>query len=150
MADGTTNTASPTYPLPPYVYKILPSPPPSPLPAALPLSDLDREDGFIHLSTAAQTPTTASLFFAAHTALTLLKVDTRATVRAPEEGGPGGVYKWVEGLPGCPHLYASAEGAWVDLGSGNVRGWREVHRGDGQEWGEVLKGLCDEGWLVDE
>ncbi|KAI0670950.1 hypothetical protein C8Q78DRAFT_825596 [Trametes maxima] len=140
-----TKHSSPTYALPPYVYKILPSPPPSPLPAALPLSDLDRKDGFIHLSTAVQTPTTASLFFAAHTTLTLLKVDTRVT---REEGG--GVYKWVEGLPGCPHLYAPVEGAWVNLGSSNVREWREVHRGDGQEWGDVLKGLSDEGWLVDE
>ena len=41
-------------PLPQYLYKILPSAPPSPIPADYPLSDLDRNDGFIHFSTAAQ------------------------------------------------------------------------------------------------
>lgn len=40
--------------LPKYLYKIVPDAPPSPLPAEYPLSDLDRNDGFIHLSTAEQ------------------------------------------------------------------------------------------------
>jgi uncharacterized protein (DUF952 family) len=40
-------------PLPKYIYKIVPADP-QPLPEALPLSDLDRNDGFLHLSTAAQ------------------------------------------------------------------------------------------------
>ncbi|KAH9889815.1 hypothetical protein C8Q73DRAFT_653476 [Cubamyces lactineus] len=142
MASNTTTTTA--YPLPSYVYKILPSPPPTPLPAALPLSDLDRQDGFIHLSTAHQIPTTASLFFGAHRSLALLKVDARKT-RAQ-----GGVYRWVEGLPGCPHLYAPREGEWIDLGSENVVGWREVSREEGQGWEEALKGLEQEGWLVDE
>ncbi|KAI9058190.1 hypothetical protein FKP32DRAFT_1582397 [Trametes sanguinea] len=131
------------YPLPSYVYKILPSPPPSPLPAALPLSDLDRQDGFIHLSTAAQVPATASLFFASATALSLLKVDTRKTRES------GGTYKWVEGMPGCPHLYAGKEGEWVALGSGNVVDWKEVRRAEGQSWEEAFKGL-NSAWLVDE
>jgi len=37
------------------VYKIVPSAPPDPLPAEeYPLSELDRKDGFVHLSTAWQ------------------------------------------------------------------------------------------------
>ncbi|OSD07382.1 hypothetical protein PYCCODRAFT_607232 [Trametes coccinea BRFM310] len=140
---SNTNTVT-DYPLPPYVYKILPSPPPTPLPSALPLSDLDRHDGFIHLSTAAQVPTTASLFFASARALSLLKVDTRKTRQA------GGTYRWVEGMPGCPHLYAGTEGEWVELGSGNVSDWTEVRREEGQSWEEAFKGLNEAGWLVDE
>ncbi|KAI0755142.1 hypothetical protein C8Q80DRAFT_1073108, partial [Daedaleopsis nitida] len=137
---------TPTFYIPPYVYKILSSPAPPPLPPALPLSELDRTDGFIHLSTAAQVPTTASLFFAPARTLYLLKVDTRATLAA------GGVYRWVAGLPGCPHLYAPREGEWVDLGSGNVvgPGAREVGRAEGQTWEDALKGVQEEGWLVDE
>jgi uncharacterized protein (DUF952 family) len=52
-------------PLPKYIYKILPSspPPPSPLPLALPVSDLDRRDNFIHLSTSAQILGTLRNFF---------------------------------------------------------------------------------------
>jgi len=51
--------------IPTYIYKIVPSsaPPPSPLPDALPVSDLDKSDGFIHLSTAAQLPATLGRFF---------------------------------------------------------------------------------------
>lgn len=37
-----------------FVYKILPSEPQAPIPVAYPLSDLDRADGFVHLSTGKQ------------------------------------------------------------------------------------------------
>ena len=40
--------------LPKYVYKIIPTAPPEPLPAEYPLSELDQNDGFVHLSTAEQ------------------------------------------------------------------------------------------------
>lgn len=39
---------------PQFVYKILPEAPEEPFPALLPLSELDANDGFVHLSTAAQ------------------------------------------------------------------------------------------------
>ena len=51
--------AAPPSPLPEFVYKITPTPPPDPIPEAYPLSDLDRKDGFVHLSTAWQVSTTA-------------------------------------------------------------------------------------------
>ena len=50
-------------PLPKYIYKILPSPPQDPLPQEFPLSQLDANDGFVHLSTATQV-----LEFPTHTA----------------------------------------------------------------------------------
>lgn len=40
--------------LPTYVYKIVDSAPPSPLPDVYPLSELDKHDGFVHLSTSWQ------------------------------------------------------------------------------------------------
>ena len=50
---------------PTYVYKLIPSttPPPDPLPDRLPLSSLDTQSGFIHLSTASQIPGTLKHFF---------------------------------------------------------------------------------------
>lgn len=39
---------------PKYVYKIVPNAPPEPIPQEFPLSDLDKQDGFIHLSTGQQ------------------------------------------------------------------------------------------------
>lgn len=48
-------------PLPTYVYKILDARPEDPLPATLPVSELDRKDGFVHLSTAAQVSHSPSL-----------------------------------------------------------------------------------------
>ncbi len=65
---------SPLSPLPTYLYKILDFPPPDPLSAELPLSPLDAKDGFIHLSTAAQTPATASRFFTDYDTLHILRI----------------------------------------------------------------------------
>ncbi|PIG81097.1 hypothetical protein AARAC_010293 [Aspergillus arachidicola] len=48
-----------------YVYKLVPSTAPvrEPLPEQLPVSALDQQSGFIHLSTAFQVPNTLKLFF---------------------------------------------------------------------------------------
>lgn len=50
---------------PRYIYKIIPSTAPvrEPIPERLPVSDLDQESGFIHLSMASQVPNTLKLFF---------------------------------------------------------------------------------------
>lgn len=50
----SSSASDPPFPLPEFVYKIITDPPPSPIPAEYPLSDLDAQDGFIHLSTAWQ------------------------------------------------------------------------------------------------
>lgn len=48
-----------------FVYKLVPSTAPvrEPLPEQLPVSALDQQSGFIHLSTAFQVPNTLKLFF---------------------------------------------------------------------------------------
>jgi uncharacterized protein (DUF952 family) len=48
-----------------YVYKLVPSSAPIPesLPDRLPVSDLDLQSGFIHLSSARQVPNTLKFFF---------------------------------------------------------------------------------------
>ena len=45
---------------PKYIYKIIPSPPEDPFPKEHPLSDLDRNDGFVHLSTSSQVTSSSS------------------------------------------------------------------------------------------
>ena len=54
---------APPNPLPQYVYKIIPAPPPSPIPDSFPLSELDKKDGFVHLSAAFQVCRGFSFFF---------------------------------------------------------------------------------------
>ncbi|CAO2652047.1 Nn.00g003300.m01.CDS01 [Neocucurbitaria sp. VM-36] len=108
-------------PLPTYLYKILPTAPPSPLPARLPLSDLDRNDGYIHLSTSEQVPGTADKFFGSVSELWLLQIEYE--VLAAGTDGDGEVntenkaqVKWEEVGRGCfAHLYGG------DLGKGNVK-----------------------------
>lgn len=111
--------------LPWYVYKILPEAPPDPLPASLPLSDLDAKDGFIHLSTAAQTPATAGRFFSASEKLCVLKI--------PLKHIEGNV-KWEEAKSGCfAHLYGA------DLGKTEVESTKAFTRGDGGDWVTILE-----------
>ncbi|KAK0719742.1 hypothetical protein B0H67DRAFT_643057 [Lasiosphaeris hirsuta] len=121
----------PPSPLPEYVYKITPTAPPEPIPEAYPLSDLDRQDGFVHLSAAWQVPVTGDLFFTSASSFHLIKL--RLASLAPES------VKWdeVPGLNGCPHLYAN-------FGARDVVSVKEVHRAEGQTWSEALKA---EAWL---
>ena len=74
-------------PTPTYLYKILPTPPPSPLPSRLPLSDLDRSDGYIHLSTATQVPGTADKWFNDYEELWLLKIRYEDLVKGTDGTG---------------------------------------------------------------
>ncbi len=123
-------------PLPAYLYKILPEAPPSPLPARLPLSDLDRNDGFIHLSTSTQVPGTADRFFANDTVLWLFKI--KYEVLAAGTDGDGTVkqegkaeLKWDEAGSGCfAHFYGG------DLGNGNILEVMKVEKNG--SWGESM------------
>jgi len=133
-------------PVPTYVYKIALTPPPTPLPHTLPLSELDQNDGFIHLSNASQTPITSSQFFSSCTTLYLLRV---SSVVAKEEGS---VFKWVdEGQTGCIHLYGAngTKGEFGRLGLGTVVDVVEWKRNEGEKWDskEVVGAL--NGWLKD-
>lgn len=46
---------------PKFIYKILPAAPPDPLPEQFPFSQLDANDGFVHLSTSTQVNNTMDL-----------------------------------------------------------------------------------------
>ncbi|KAK7750537.1 hypothetical protein SLS62_007513 [Diatrype stigma] len=126
---ASTESTAPS-PLPTYVYKILPSAPPSPLPSEYPLSELDQKDGFVHLSSAAQVPTTADLFFDPATSLWLLKLKLARFAQAT---------KW-EGPRGCAHLYGN-------FGADEVESARAFSRRDGETWSAALE--RQGGWLVD-
>ncbi|KAH8911693.1 hypothetical protein BR93DRAFT_921670 [Coniochaeta sp. PMI_546] len=118
-------------PLPRYVYKIIPTAPPSPIPSPYPLSLLDQKDGFVHLSTAAQIPITSDLFFTAVHQLWILKLRL--------SNFEASSVKWdeVEGTNGCPHLYGN-------FGAADVESVKEFRREADKTWTETLKG--DE-WL---
>ncbi|KAH8170588.1 hypothetical protein LIA77_09369 [Sarocladium implicatum] len=109
-----------------FLYKILPGPPPSPIPSDFPLSDLDKNDGFVHLSKATQVPGTADLFFTKFTDLWVLKLLAGKFEQST---------KW-EG--GFPHLYGN-------FGSDEVESVERFQRPEGKEWKEVM---ADSTWLV--
>lgn len=123
------------HPFPRYVYKILSEEPPNPLPHTLPLTPLDRQDGFIHLSAGWRVPETAGLYFGSCPTIWLLRVDTKA---AREEQAR---FEW--GEPGCVHMYGHDETRWARLGDGIVVSVRKFDIKD--EWENVLMG--DE-WLI--
>ncbi|KAK3901452.1 hypothetical protein C8A05DRAFT_34855 [Staphylotrichum tortipilum] len=124
----------PPDPLPAFVYKITPTAPPDPIPERYPLSELDRQDGFVHLSTSWQIPITASLFFTHSPSIFLIKLRL-------SNFDPASV-KWdeVDGTNGCPHLYGN-------FGPADVVGVLEVKRGEGEGWGEVFEKAEVRGWL---
>ncbi|KXS96559.1 hypothetical protein AC578_1962 [Pseudocercospora eumusae] len=109
-----------------YYYKILDAAPEQPLPDTLPLSDLDKKDGFIHLSTAQQTPVTADLFFSKCTKLWLLKIRVKDL---------DGEIRFVPELPGCPHVHDSKKG----LGNGNVESIIIAEKNGGPSWKAVAE-----------
>ena len=113
-----------------YVYKILPEAPPDPLPATLPLSAFDAEDGFIHLSTATQMPATAGRFFRTNEKLWVLKIPLRQIESN---------VKWEENQSGCfPHLYGAG------LGQMEVEDTKAYIRSDDKEWTTILE---EDEWL---
>ncbi|KAK4153620.1 hypothetical protein C8A00DRAFT_43503 [Chaetomidium leptoderma] len=122
----------PPSPLPEFVYKIAPTAPPDPIPEQYPLSELDQQDGFVHLSVSWQIPITAGLFFKDTQSFYILKLRLA-------NFDPSAV-KWdeVDGTNGCPHLYGN-------FGVKDVVAVREFRRGEGQSWEEVLEG--EKGWL---
>ena len=134
----TTAGVDPTFP--PYVYKILSEEPPDPLPHTLPLTPLDKQDGFIHLSIGKRIPLTAAQFFASYTTLWVLRVDTK--VAQAEEAQ----LKWGE-IEGCVHMYARDSGKWARMGQGVIVAVRKFDKDLGDEWEKALEGAVH-GWLA--
>ncbi|KAK2589918.1 hypothetical protein QQS21_012409 [Conoideocrella luteorostrata] len=110
---------------PKYVYKIVPAAPPDTIPEQFPLSDLDKQDGFVHLSTNEQVPLTCDRFFNSTSTLWLFKFEL-AKFSHP--------VKW-EG--GFPHLYGN-------FGGGDIVSVEKFDRGDGRTWADAMGGSA---WL---
>ena len=140
---STTMSTKEAGPKPTYVYKIVPytAPPPTPLPTALPVSELDRNSGFIHLSTAKQVPNTLKFFFGNDPSVYLLRIpydaiekdikweDPKAEVCGPRAG---------EGM--FPHLYNGFKLGKDEVDS--MQSWTRAEEG----WDQALKQAED--WLI--
>ncbi|RDB22857.1 hypothetical protein Hypma_010339 [Hypsizygus marmoreus] len=92
------------------LYKLIPASDPSlislPLPQSLPLSPLDANDGFIHLSTASQLPGTLARFFADETKVYVLRLDYEHVKKDIRWEDPTGQEIGEVGAEGVfPHLY---------------------------------------------
>ncbi|KAF5019153.1 hypothetical protein F66182_8858 [Fusarium sp. NRRL 66182] len=104
---------------PKYIYKIVPSPPEEPFPKEHPLSNLDRNDGFVHLSTATQVPKTADLFFTESSVLWVIKLEIDQFADS---------IKWEDGFT---HLYGN-------FGGDHVNTIEKFAREENQSWSEVM------------
>ncbi|EAW11394.1 DUF952 domain-containing protein [Aspergillus clavatus NRRL 1] len=94
--------------LPFYVYKLIPSTSPvrEPLPERLPVSQLDHDSGFIHLSTAAQVPKTLKFFYKEEPLVYVLRIEYERIMPDVRWESPEGDVcgpRPGEGL--FPHLY---------------------------------------------
>ncbi|KAK3069757.1 hypothetical protein LTR53_011652 [Teratosphaeriaceae sp. CCFEE 6253] len=112
-----------------FLYKILTAPPPRTIPRTL--TAVDAADGFIHFSTAAQTPATSSRFFAAESSIWLVKIDCRKL-----EAGPGKL-KWEA---------SKSHGVFAHLYDADVAGTAVVEvvektRKVDEKWEDLLGGL---------
>ncbi|KAG5980400.1 hypothetical protein E4U55_004067 [Claviceps digitariae] len=110
---------------PRFVYKIVSSAPPAVLPELLPLSPLDQQDGFIHLSTGQQVPPTCDAFFDTSSTLWVFKLELSRLAD---------LIKW-EG--GFPHLYGT-------LGQEDVLTVEKFERGGSQTWADTMSASA---WL---
>ncbi|KAL8809903.1 MAG: hypothetical protein Q9200_003021 [Gallowayella weberi] len=129
--------------LPRYLYKILPStvhlPTPLPASSALPQTPLDKDSGFIHFSTSPQVPYVLDRFFSKPEdgRVWLVKI---AYAELEQDGN----IKWEEAGKDrslFAHLYDG------DVMGDKVVNARQIEKGD--DWGETLRGLTEEGWLLD-
>ncbi|KAI8839997.1 hypothetical protein BJ741DRAFT_597642 [Chytriomyces cf. hyalinus JEL632] len=122
-------------PVPQFVYKIAESAPPTPLPASLPLSSLDAQDGFIHMSNLEQMPITAAKWFTQFNRLIVLKVDSAKAQNLI------GQFKWLDdGATGCIHLYSEKQAnpeKLESIGAETVVGVFAWIRPDGKTWDQV-------------
>ena len=123
---------------PKYLYKILDQEPPEPLPETLPSTELDQNDGFIHLSSAEQTPVAAKRFFKDFDELWILRLDSEKL-----DGRLEFITDESTGFEnGLAHVHESQRG----LGSGNVLEVIHVGKPSSEDWDQVerLKVLTDD------
>ncbi|KAL3474687.1 hypothetical protein BJX99DRAFT_260114 [Aspergillus californicus] len=93
---------------PTFLYKLVPSTSPvqQPLPERLPVSEIDQQSGFVHLSTALQVPNTLKFFFKDEPLVYVLRIPYESVARDIRFEDPEGRVcgpRPEEGL--FPHLY---------------------------------------------
>ncbi|KAL0950924.1 hypothetical protein HGRIS_007680 [Hohenbuehelia grisea] len=137
-------TGSRAYPPPTFIYKLIPASaaPPDPLPVKLPLSELDKSSGFIHLSTARQVPHTLARFYAHDTRMYVLRISyekVRADIRWEDSSGQ--VYGGPDADNVFPHLYND------QLGSGEAESVVVWDKGESETWDKCVADAA--AWLVD-
>ncbi|KAJ2897216.1 hypothetical protein MKZ38_004863 [Zalerion maritima] len=118
----------PPSPLPQFVYKIVSEAPPESQPEQYPLSQLDKKDGFVHLSVGQQIPHTAALFFKDASTLWVMKLVLGDELKEK--------MNW--DIPQCPHLY------W-NFGAKDVNSVRRFDRSANTTWD--TQGVMDREWL---
>lgn len=145
-----------------YMYKIVPSTSTVPITSSgqlskdylLPVSELDKKDGYMHMSTAAQIPATLSRFFRTSTSakdmiylfkVPYLPLEEKRLVRW--EDGDGKVHEPWSGDPGVfPHIYDDQN---FIMSHGEVETVAEVVSEVGEEsWQPALSRLTESKWLV--
>ncbi|KAJ5903144.1 hypothetical protein N7504_005527 [Penicillium tannophilum] len=127
---------------PRYIYKIVPSAAPvsEPLPERLPVSQLDQDSGFVHLSMATQVPNTLKFFFKEEPLVYILRIDYERVKQDVRWESPDGKVcgpRPGEGL--FPHLYNG-----LKLGKDEVESIAVWQNEDG--WNKAINGA--ETWLV--
>ncbi|KAF9534164.1 hypothetical protein CPB83DRAFT_843794 [Crepidotus variabilis] len=131
------------YRTPTYIYKIVPasSPPPEPLPDALPVSELDHNDGFIHLSTSLQVSRTLGRYFSNVDSVYILRIQYKNVEKDirwedPKGKNPSGIGE----ENSFPHLYngfhlGKKEVNSVQQWSNGTEGWETaIRRAEADGW----------------
>ncbi|PPQ65214.1 hypothetical protein CVT26_000191 [Gymnopilus dilepis] len=129
---------------PTYIYKIVPvsSGLPDPIPESLPVSELDKKDNFIHLSTAAQLPGTLDRFFPDHEQVHILRIaykNVEKDIKWENSKGtaPGGVGE--EGI--FPHLHNGLRLGCNEIES--VATWKKD-----PDWASAVNKAKDINWFI--
>ncbi|KAJ5933468.1 hypothetical protein N7454_005797 [Penicillium verhagenii] len=127
---------------PRYIYKIVPSSAPvsEPLPERLPVSQLDEDSGFVHLSGGSQVANTLELFFKEEPLVYILRIVYERVAQDIRWESPDGKVcgpRPGEGL--FPHLYNG-----LKLGKDEVESIAVWQNEDG--WDKAIAGA--EAWLL--
>lgn len=132
-------------PKPTYIYKLVhfSTPPPEPLPDALPVSDLDSRDRFLHMSTQKQVPRTLAHFFKDDPKVYVLRVPYEGVEKLVKWEDPKGEVCGPRAGEGMfPHIYNGLKLGKEEVES--VAVWENSAEG----WDAAVKKAEESGWFV--
>ncbi|KAJ3517967.1 hypothetical protein NLJ89_g169 [Agrocybe chaxingu] len=147
---------------PTHIYKIVSSSAlPVPLPKALPVSELDQNDGFIHLSTEKQLPGTLRRFFKNDSLVYILRINYRKVeknIKWENGKGTGAAFVRLDALdlhifcqaPGgigeegiFPHLYNG-----LRVGKEEIESFKQWEKDSQDSWDTAIDKARADGWFV--